>query len=375
MSISVGRPLDGVKVVETASFLTGPLTSLMLADLGAEVIKVEPVGGDQFRRFGHRKEGLSALWTNINRGKRSIVLDLKSKDGLDTMKKLLGEVDVLVENWRPHVAGSLGLSQEIVATINPRLIRLSISGFGLTGPLSKNPGFDPLIQGRTGMASLRTTSGKPELAPYDVVDKIVGTFGAQAILAALYQRERTGKGGQVALAMLDVVTYFNYPDIFQHRTFVGDDIARTPRPSPVMATSDGYLIVTPVTGTIISRTLEILGRPDIKTELRSIDDPLQMVEQLYKRLAEVLASNTTAHWIALFDSMDVPGGPVFSLDEHLNDPQVLHNNLYSTIESPVGPVRAARYPAIFDGQALEPNRAAPNAGEHSSEIIHALNDT
>jgi crotonobetainyl-CoA:carnitine CoA-transferase CaiB-like acyl-CoA transferase len=362
------RPLEGIKIVESSSYLTGPYTSVMLADLGAQVIKVEPPGGDSFRAFGHGKQGWSALWTSSNRGKRSIVLNLKNADDLATMKQLVAAADVLVENWRPHVAVSLGLGQDVVSTLNPRLVRLSITGFGPSGPLSGAPAYDSLIQAHTGMVDLLSHKGKPDVAPYWVVDKVVATFGAQAVLAALFQRERTGRGSQVSVPMLDVMGYFNFPDMFQHRTFVGDTTPWKPAFNPVVKTADGYLVITPVSGAQMSRTLKALNRPDIKEELLAMKGGVEMTDTFYRRLNELLVTNTTAHWLAVFEPFDLPVAPVRTLEEHLADPQVRHNQIYHEVPSPVGPLRTPRHPASFDGKWVPPAGMPPQSNEHAEQI-------
>lgn len=367
-SANIARPLEGLKIVESSSYLTGPYASMMLGDLGAQIIKVEPPGGDGFRSFGHSQQGWSALWVSSNRGKRSIVLDLKNENDLATMRQLVAAADILVENWRPHVAASLGLGQEVVTALNPRLVRLSITGFGASGPLSTAPAFDSLIQGHTGMVDLLSASGRPDVAPYWVVDKVVSTFGAQAVLAALYQRERTGIGSHISLPMLDVMTYFNFLDMFQHRTFVRDQTPWSPVPNPVVRTADGYIVITPVSGTQMSRTLKALERPDIKAELLTIKEPARLAATFYKRIEEVLVTQSSAHWLDLFASFDLPVAPVRSLDDHLKDPQVRHNTLYHEMETPVGPIRAVRYPATFDGTQFKPIGAPPAPGEHAAQI-------
>jgi crotonobetainyl-CoA:carnitine CoA-transferase CaiB-like acyl-CoA transferase len=365
-------PLAGIRVVETTSYLAGPMTSMMLADLGAEVVKVEPPGGDGFRGFGHRRQGLSALWSSVNRGRRSIVLNLKDADDLTVMKGLLAEADVLVANWRPHVATQLGLGSDVLDDLNPRLVRLSINGFGASGPMAGAPAFDSLIQGLTGMVDLLRHTGRPDVSPYWVVDKVVAAFGAQALLAALLRRERTGRGGSVEVPMLDVMTYFNFPDLFQHRTYIGDASPWRPAFSPVVPTADGYIVITPVSGAHISRMLKALERPDIKSELQSIQDPSAAVDVLYGHLRRILPAQTTEHWLRLFQAQDVPVGPMLSLEEHLADPQVVHNNLYHEVGTPVGPARAVRYPACFDGEQLRARRPAPNVDEHAAEIRMVL---
>ncbi|NDZ18561.1 CoA transferase [Variovorax sp. WS11] len=352
-------PLAGIRVVDSSSYMTGPLAATMLADLGATVVKVEPPGGDGFRAFGHKVAGFSALWSNINRGKRSIVLDLKSATDLATMKALLATADVLVENWRPHVAGSLGLGQEVLEALNPRLVRLSITGFGDSGPLSRTPAYDSLIQGHTGMVHLLSAAGAPDVAPYWVVDKVVATFGSQSILAALYARERSGKGSHVSLPMLDVMAYFNFPDMFQHRTFTEDETPWRPAFNPVVRTSDGYVVVAPVNGGQISRTLKALERPDIKAQMLAIHDHSKMVDCLYAHLNEIMSTKPAAHWLALLEPFDVPIAPVRTLDEHLADAQVEHNRIYRELPSPAGPMRVPRFPARFDRRQLEPAGAPP----------------
>ncbi|WP_345542017.1 CoA transferase [Variovorax defluvii] len=361
-------PLRGIRVVDSSSYMTGPLSATMLADLGATVIKVEPPGGDGFRGFGHKVEGLSALWANINRGKRSIVLDLKASGDLQTMKALLAGADVFVENWRPHVAGSLGLGQDALQNLNPRLVHLSITGFGDSGPLARVPAYDSLIQGHTGMVHLLGAGGAPDVAPYWVVDKVVATLGCQSVLAALYARERSGKGSHVSLPMLDAMSYFNFPDMFQHRTFVKDETPWRPAFNPVVRTSDGHVVVAPVNGGQISRALKALERPDIKAEMLAIKDHGEMVACLYAHLNEVMSGKPTAHWLALFESSDVPIAPVRTLDEHLADAQVINNRIYREVESPAGPMRVPRYPASFDRRQLDPAGAPPLVDADAARI-------
>jgi len=362
------KPLHGLKVLESSSYLTGPYTAVMLADLGAEVIKVEPPGGDGFRGFGHHHGGWSALWSTSNRGKRSIALDLKSAEGLATMKQLLAQADVLVENWRPHVAAALGLGQDVVAVLNPRLVRLSITGYGPSGPMAAAPAYDSLIQARSGMLDLARPGREPEVAPYWVVDKVVAGFGVQAVMAALLQRQRSGRGSHVSLPMLDVMTYFNFPDLFQHRTFVADRTPWVPAFSPVVRTADGHVVITPVSGAQMSRTLKALQRPDIKAELLAITDPVRMVDHFYARLGEILPTRPTVHWLAVFAPFDLPVAPVQRLEEHLSDEQVLHNDLYQEFDTAAGPMRTVRYPATFDGARIAPAGAPPRVDEHAARI-------
>ena len=361
-------PLAGLRVVDATGYMTGPLAATTLADLGADVIKVEPPAGDNFRGFGHKVKGWSAAWSSINRGKRSIALDLKNEADLATMKQLLAQADVFLENWRPHVAASLGLGHEVLDVLNPKLVHLSVTGFGPTGPLSKAPTYDSLIQGHTGMIHLLAHTGAPDVAPYWIVDKVVATFAAQAVLAALFERERTGRGTHVSLPMLDAMAYFNFPDMFQHRTWVEDTTPWRPTFSPVVRTADGYVVVTPVNGAQMSRTLKALERPDIKDELLGIKNHVEMVDRFYGYLKEILVTKPSAHWLALFEQADVPAAPVRTLDEHLSDEQVRHNRIYREVPSPAGTMRVPRYPASFDGAHLVPGGAPPALDEHGKQI-------
>lgn len=365
------RPLSGITVIETSSFLTGPFASMMLSDLGAEVVKVEPPGGDGFRRFGHNRDGFGASWTNANRGKRSIVIDLKMAEGVARLKHLLTTADVLIENWRPRVSESLGLGEEVVRELNPRLIRLSINGFGKSGALANAPAFDSLIQGRTGIVASEGRNGTPAVTPFNMVDKVTGTFGAQAVLAALYERERTGKGAVIQLPMLDVMGYFNFPDMFQHRTFQNDRSDWKPPASQVLATADGYVVISPANGQQMSKTLNAIERPEWKEDFKRMPDPVAMANEFFRRVGEVVMQKDTKHWLRVFAEQDVPAAPVFSLDEFLQDGQVAHNRIFSEVDSHVGPIRTARHPAIFDERLMTARFGPPAIGEHDAEIAPA----
>ncbi len=366
---ATARPLDGIVVIETSSFLTGPFASLMLSDLGADVIKVEPPGGDGFRKFGHNRGGYGASWTNANRSKRSIVIDLKTEAGVKRLKRLVATADVLIENWRPRVATSLGLGHELLSQLNPRLIRLSITGFGDTGPLANAPAFDSLIQGRTGIVNAEARNGgQPAVTPFNMVDKVTGAFGAQAVLAALFEREKTGLGSMIKLPMLDTMGYFNFPDMFQHRTFEGDTSGWKPPQSQVLETLDGHVVISPANGAQMSKTLNAVERPEWKDDFKKMPDPVLMAEEFFRRVGGVVKEKSTAFWLQRFAEMDVPAAPVCDLDDFLNDAQVANNRIYSQVDSPVGPIRAARYPATFNDRLMTPRFGQPAVGQHDGEI-------
>ena len=366
------HPLSGVRVLETASYATGPFAGMMLADLGADVVKVEPPPrGDPFRSFGLRHQGTSAFWWNLNRNKRSILLDLKSPADRARFLKLAGAADVLIENWRPGVAAGLGIDDDVLLALNPRLVRVSITGFGTSGPLAAAPAFDALLQAQSGLAAAQSRDERPELVQTALIDKSTGVFAVQAVLAALLERARSGRGGRIDIAMLDVTAYFNFPDLLQDRTFVDSDQRLRPRRrSDVLSTADGYVVVMPVSGRHLSNVVVAVDRPDWTEELRAIKDPVELVDRLFDLLEQVTVQRTTAELLEAFRARDVPAAEVLSIDAHLVDAQVGENDLYSTIVDPVvGRVRSIRYPARF--AALEPVLAgrAPSPGADADTVF------
>jgi crotonobetainyl-CoA:carnitine CoA-transferase CaiB-like acyl-CoA transferase len=366
------RPLAGVRIIEACTYLAGPYCAMMLADLGADVIKVEPPSGDPYRSYAHTKEGLSAVWINGNRGKRAVTLNLKDPQDSAKFKELLKSADVFIENWRPRVADSLDLSLASVAALNPRLIRLSITGYGESGPRADDPAFDALLQGSTGIVASLAANGRPNPTPFFIADKVSALYASQAVLAALHGRAESGKGSHVKLAMLDLMAYFNFPELFYHRTFEGDTAPYRAPPSSVLQTSDGFIVLSPVSGQQLGKTLEVIGHPEWKEDFRKIKDRVEMANQFFIRIAGPLLERSSAEWIALFAAVDVPVGPVCGPDAHLEDEQVKHNQLYSSLDSPAGPVRAVRYPAIFDERMLTPQRSAPGLGQHNEELLGTL---
>jgi crotonobetainyl-CoA:carnitine CoA-transferase CaiB-like acyl-CoA transferase len=278
----------------------------------------------------------------------------------------LQTADVLIENWRPGVADSLGVGRDVIAALNSRLVRLSITGYGDSGPLAATPVFDAMIQARTGIVAAEADAGMAHLTPYSVVDKVTATFAAQAVLAALLDREKTGKGTHLDMPMLDIMAYFNFPDMFQHRTFADDANPPIRSASQTLETVDGGIVISPLTGVQMANTLRAVGREEWKAELRQIADPVEMAAEFFRRVGTAVRDNARAHWLERFAMFDVPAAPVMTPDEHLADPQVANNEIYRTAESPVGPVRRPRYPARFDSRILAPPRGVPTLGEHQA---------
>ncbi|HSV83119.1 MAG TPA: CoA transferase [Ramlibacter sp.] len=369
LASAAGRPLEGVKVVEACSYMSGPFCAQMLSDLGAEVVKVEPpVTGDFYRGFGHKRGADGVPWMNSNHGKKSVALDLKSEEGLQRFRQLIAGADIYIENWRPRVSASLGVGFEATSALNPRLVHFSITGFGADGPLADQPAYDALLQGRTGLAFYEAAGGTPQASNSYLVDKIVATFCAQMVLAALIKRDRAGKAVHLQTSMLDIVSYFNFPDMLQNLTYVDDTTPVSYTPQPVLATSDGHIVLSPVTGKQLGRTLEAVGHPEWKEDFKRITDKRAMTRTFFERVAEPLKAKTSAEWVAIFTELDVPVAPVSQPREHLQDPQVLHNRIYSELDTPSGRIRAPRYPAQIDGQLLTPRGPAPSVGQHDHEL-------
>jgi crotonobetainyl-CoA:carnitine CoA-transferase CaiB-like acyl-CoA transferase len=343
-------PLQGTKVVEIASFVTGPFAAMMLADMGAEVIKVEPPTGEPFRRFGRRVAGMSVNFLNANRNKKDVAIDLAEARGAAELTTLLEHADVLVTNWRPGVAERLGLAVEEVRRRFPRLVWVRISGFGPDGPLAATPAFDGLIQARSGLAVAQGDDA-PHAVWAWLADKSTAAFAVQAVLAALVQRGVTGEGAVIELPMLDAFAYFNFPDLLTERTILGEadrpalnPQMRSVRPVP---TRDGWVLLAPVRGAQLKRALVAFGHADRVDELKGLD-PATASHRFFEIAAASTPSKTTTEWLEIFATLDVPAAPVLDFDAHLTDPQILHNQTYVEVtDSRFGTIRQPRFPARF----------------------------
>lgn len=333
MSMRRSRPLDGIRVVEVATFVSGPFAGLMLADLGAEVLKVEPPTGDPYRRFGPADEADGWMFEAINHGKQSVRIDLTTDDGMAAFTGLLTGTDVLLSNWRPGVAEAFGLTAETVAERWPRLVWVRISGYGQTGPMAQSPAFDSIIMARVGVldAVAAATGSAPSLLPMYLADKVTAGYAAQSALAAIVQRGRTGRGAVVDVAMLDAMAHFDTPDLFAGHQQPGeqdDRVLRLLRAARPLRTADGWIVIAPVTGRQLKRALEAVGLADRAPALRALTDPLAVSEQFFVLLDGHLTGRTTAEWMEAFQAADVPASPVMTKAEHLVDPQVVHNAAY-----------------------------------------------
>ena len=370
-------PLAGVKVIEAATYMTGPYATLQLADLGADVIKVEaPGNGDTFRNFGRPPTYVSPPFANMNRGKRSVVLDLKDPAGLAKLFSLLADADVFLCNWRGGVAEGLGLTEEAFEACNPRLIRILITGYGQDGPYSAEPAFDTAVQARSGLMDALSPDGVPRILPGYPVDKITALMATQAVLAALYERERTGRGERIDLSMLDAAASVNFPDLFTNRVFA-DHQPDDPHNRHLFAiralpASDGYLVIAPATARQMKNALIAVGHPEWVDEVLSIKEQVTLVNRLFDRISEETPNATVDEWIERFRAHDVACAPCASMDDVLEDAQVVYNDLFRVGDwgDDAGRARYVRYPAVFKSWGhLVADDPPPRLGADNDEIF------
>jgi len=374
------QPLQGIRVLDLSAVLSGPMCTALMADQGAEVIKVEPPGGDMSRRIGPAKGDMSAMFIAANRGKRSIVLDLKRADHLQVLHDLARRADVLVENFRPGAMTRLGLDHATLAAANPRLVYASITGYGQSGPYADGRVYDAVIQAVSGMSASHPSqsTGEPTLLATAVCDKLSALTAAQAIAAALFARERSGRGSKLELAMLDAALAFQWPDAMYNHVFVSDP----PPPSPEFGvqqrpyrTRNGHVAAMTPQPDEFAALCRSLGRPDLAGDPRfaHIDARRRNVAELLTLLDGLIADEDTDALVARLRAEGVPIGRVNPRQQVLVDAQVLHNQALQQVDhGTLGTVRLARSAARFIGVDAPPLRPAPQRGEHGREVLAEL---
>ena len=376
-------PLAGIKIVDCSQIVSGPFAVMILADQGADVIKVEPPGiGDLMRIGPYFRGGLSAFFTNVNRGKRCIVLDLGKREGREILLKLVAEADVFVQNWRPGAAERLGLGWDDLRAVNPRLIYCSVSGYGPSGPYAERRVYDPIIQGITGHVAIQKNPDVPipDLVRNIVADKSTSWTAAQAITAALFARLRGAASGQhIQVPMIDASLFFFWPDGMMKHTFVGDAERKLPvlyESYRIYETADGHLIYFTASQSEFHGLFRALGHPEWCTDERFNGAGALQPENRELLGGLILAEIRkwpTRELIARMAAEQVPVGPVNSIEEMLVDPQVAHNESWFEWEHPsAGKFRAARPVARFSSTPQEVRRMPPLHGEHTAEVLREL---
>ena len=375
------KPLEGIKVLEFSTMITASFAAMMLAEQGASVIKVEPLElGDPMRFLGTNKGGISALFANCNRGKRSVKLDLKTDDGKDVVKALAQGADVVLCNFRPGVMDELGLGSDTLRGLNPRLIYAGVSGFGTEGPDRSTPAYDPVIQAQAGFAAVQGQGQDgPQFVRNLTCDKVTAYTACQAVTAALFHRERTGEGQHIDLSMMDAGLYFLFPDGFMHQTLLDDDVDHVPPLSEILydrtVTKDGGITVSAANQQQQVGLLSAVDQLHLFADERfnSMDKLIENIGALRAILAEKCAEFETDELLARLKENDVPAAKCLDYDEVLAHPQYAANGSLDEAEhSLMGRMRRVKPPAQFAGERLEPAAQAPAHGEHTQDVLEEL---
>ena len=378
---AMNGPLAGIRVVELSTMITAPVAGLMLADMGADVIKVEnPNGGDPFRSFGPSRD-YGAHFCSYNRNKRSVALDLRSAEGKQALTELIKRSDVLLDNFRPGVLDRLGFGSEQIGRLNARLIHCSITGFGRDGPYVDRPAYDAVAQALAGMASVNVDPKSPRITGPTISDNITGIYAAVAISGALAERERTGTARRVEVNMLEATLAF-MPDPFGYHAFMGivaDPYTRAKTSqSYAFVCADDKLLAIHLSSQpqfwealVKALGLETFARdPRVATRMLRIEN----YDLIAEAAGAVVRMKPRAHWLEVLAAHDVPMAPILDVTQVPEDEQVKHLGTFQTVEHPVqGKIRVVMRPFHFDGsRADQPMRAPPMLGENTAEVLAEL---
>ena len=371
-------PLDGYRVIDLTTMVSGPFATMMLGDQGADVIKVEAPGrGDHVRTGGARAGGLAANFVNNNRNKRSIAVDLKHPRGREAALRLAAGADVFIQNFRPGVADRLGVGEAAVRAVCPEVVYVSISGFGETGPYAAKRAYDPVIQAASGLASIQggADDARPRLVRTILPDKLTGVTAAQAVTAALLARARTGKGQHVRLSMLDAVVAFLWASDMGGQTFLDRPPGEQRAASfidLIYETKDGFMSVAVMSDREWAGLARALERPEWLEDGR-FKTPALRDANIDARLSltqEALRVRTTAEWMARLEAEDVPCAPVLTRDALVAHPQLRAGGTLVEFEHPAaGRLRQARPAARFEATPSALRRGAPTLGEHTDALL------
>jgi crotonobetainyl-CoA:carnitine CoA-transferase CaiB-like acyl-CoA transferase len=373
-------PLHGYRILDTSSMIAGPLATRILGDQGADVIKIEPPGGgDLTRALGGGKRAVAPIFAVVNRNKRSVAIDLKQPGGLALLHRMVEQSDVFVQNFRPGTAERMGIGAEELLRRNPRLVYVSISGFGERGPYAHKRVYDPVVQAISGLADIQRAGGaRPRMLRLIVPDKVTALTAAQAMTAALLARERTGRGQHVQLAMLDATVAFLWPEGMARHTYLGEDIGVTRPPDVrdlVFETADGWMTA----GTVSDAEWEGFTRAAGHLEwlddarFRSAAGRVKHADARLDLMQEALRTRPTAEWLERLDAHQVPCAPILTRDEMLAHPQILANELVVESDDPQrGRMRQPRPAERFEATPSSIRRPAPLLGEHTDEVLTEL---
>jgi crotonobetainyl-CoA:carnitine CoA-transferase CaiB-like acyl-CoA transferase len=375
------KPLDGIRVLEFSTMITASFAAMMLADQGAEVIKVEPIDtGDPMRYIGSSKGGVSALFAGCNRGKRSLRIDLKTDRGRAVIEQLADRSDIVLTNYRPGVMDGLGLGSESLRARNPRLIYGAVTGFGLEGPQRDAPAYDPIIQAQTGMAAVQGEGkGTREFIRTLMCDKVTAYTICQAVTTALYVRERTGSGQHIDLSMMDAGLYFLFPDGFMHHALLDDDVTHVPPLNSMLYevtdTADGRLTMSAATPAQRVGMLAAIDRLDLFADERfnSMENLIKNIGAFQAELKATMSTFSTDDLLARLQENDVPAARLLGFDEVFAHPQYEANDSVDVSTHPqLGSLRRVKPPARFGGERLAPASDSTDHGENTNEVLLEL---
>lgn len=373
MSIADPLPFEGLRVVDISQGISGPYCGTILGLQGADVVKVEPPDGDWVRLLGGGKAGLTALSIASNLGKRSISIDAKHPGGRDLILKMGADADVFIQNFRPGVVDKLGLDYRSLKAVNPRIVYVSITGFGDTGPYVYKPGTDSVLQAFTGIANNnRDESGKPLRLGIPVPDTVTAIYAAQCVGAALFARQRSGAGRHVQLSLAECCAAFQIVPIIDTALFDGKPRPPTNVPTGMFATADGYMAVLTLREDMWAGLCRSLGREDWLTDPRFCDHASrgENAAAINAAVAEIMAARTTAEWTAIFEQHDVLCGEVLDYARFQNHPQIVHMGYFGSLKQE--PFHEFKVPYIPGSDRGSPLPAAPRVGEHSRDVLRSF---
>ena len=373
-------PLEGVRVIDLSAVLSGPAATRMLADQGADVVKVESLDGDIVRMMGPGRDGLTSAFLSANRGKRSVAVDLKSEAGCEIVRRLCKTADVFVQNFRPGAIERMGFGYEAVSAIKPDVIYVSISGFGERGPYSHKRVYDPIIQALSGITDIQadTDEGRPRMVRTVIPDKTTALTAAQAVCAALFARERTGKGQHIRLAMLDVMVAYLWPEGMNGLTLVGNEAnVRTGQLAQdlIFKTTDGYITTGAVSDSEWAGMCRALEQPGWLEDERfnTAGARVKYAKVRIAAMGEVLTTRSSAEWLKRLDENSVPCAPVLTRPQVIEQEQIKVNELLYEYDHPgLGRVRQPRGAARFSEYPPLTDAKAPKLGQHSAEVLVEL---
>ena len=374
--------LSGIRVVDLSRILSGPFCSMFLADMGAEVIKIEDVeDGDPVRKQGVLRNGYSLYFASFNRNKRSLTLALRSAEGKAILRKLIATADVVLDNFRPGVMEAMGLSRSELQAIKPDIISCHITGFGLDGPYRDRPAFDFIAQAMSGFMSVNgAEDDAPARAAPPLSDLIAGSYAAMGVCAALVRRQRTGQGEEVAASLVDSMIA-NLAFLSAHYFGTGEQPLRTGNdhalvaPYGLFAAADGEVAIAPSNDQVYFKLLEALGLEHLRDhpEFRTNRDRFERRDAINALVGAKIATRPIAHWLDVLNAAGVPCGRVMSLPEVFDDPQVRHQQMRITIDHPKhGPLDVLGFPIKFTDEPCRVHRPPPDLGGDTDAILAEL---